>query len=162
MKTITQSRLKEVLTYDPAGGFFYWAVDRKKCSKGAVAGSVRPDGYVAIRVDYHRYYANRLAWLYMTGEWPALDVDHADGNASNNAWGNLREASPTQSMQNRPAQRNNRQGLKGVRKSGRKFYASIQIDGVSKYLGTFEDAGAAHAAYCQASKAAFGDFARFA
>ncbi|MDX0946193.1 HNH endonuclease [Sinorhizobium medicae] len=161
MRALSLHRLKQVLHYDPASGVFCWAENRKKCTKGAVAGSVRADGYVLIRIDYQRYYAHRLAWLYMTGEWPAQEIDHADGNPSNNVWSNLRAASPTQNMQNRPTQRNNRTGLKGVRRSSRGFYATIQVDGQYRYLGRFCDPLEAHLAYCQTASAVFGEFARF-
>ena len=162
MNKLTEARLKEVLHYDPENGIFSWSENRKKCSKGALAGSVRSDGYVTIRIDYHRYYAHRIAWLYMTGQFPAMEIDHKDGNPSNNVWSNLREATPRQNMQNRPAQQNNKVGLKGVRKSGRdRYHAMIKTQSGSKYLGTFGSAEAAHEAYKCAASDAFGEFARF-
>jgi hypothetical protein len=61
--TITAARLREVLNYDPTSGAFTWAVNRKKCTVGDRAGSLRADGYVTIRIDYQRFYGHRLAWL---------------------------------------------------------------------------------------------------
>jgi hypothetical protein len=38
--------------------------------------------------------AHRVIWCMMTGAWPTDEVDHKDGNSRNNAWSNLREATP--------------------------------------------------------------------
>lgn len=160
MTGLTHKRLVEVLRYDPETGLFSWAVKRKKCVVGVIAGSPRSDGYVLIRIDYARYYAHRLAWLYMTGDWPTAEVDHVDGDASNNRWGNLREATATQNMQNRRMQKNNRIGLKGVKRSGKRFYAMIQVNGASRYLGTFDTPLMAHGAYREAAEREFQQFAR--
>lgn len=159
---VTQERLREVLSYNLGTGEFIWSVDRKKCSAGAVAGSRRADGYVTIRIDYRRYYAHRLAWLYVTGEWPDIGIDHADGNPTNNAWSNLRLADPAQNTQNRGIQRNNSLGIKGVRRSGKRFYAIIQAYGRSIYLGSFPTAAQAKRAYDAAAKRYHGEFARAA
>lgn len=157
---ITYERLKEIVQYDPETGVFTWLECRKKCTPGSVAGSVRPDGYTQIRLDYKRYYAHRLAWLYMTGQHSDKIVDHADGNPRNNAWRNLREATPAQSAQNRGVQKNNRDGVKGVKRAGHRFYAMISAAGHNRYLGTFETQAEAIAAYAAAARHYHGEFAR--
>jgi hypothetical protein len=47
---------------------------------GNVAGCRRYDRdgdfYIIIKVDGRMCFAHQLAWLYITGEWPALFVDH--------------------------------------------------------------------------------------
>lgn len=156
---ITQGRLKELVNYDLETGIFTWATTRKKCTIGHVAGSTRADGYTLIRLDYKRYYAHRLAWLYMTGEWARI-VDHKDLNPLNNSWANLRKATPTESAQNRGAQSNNRLGLKGVSYNGYGFYAKIHVNGAHKHLGSFRTAEDAHNAYTAAAQAYHGEFAR--
>ena len=160
-KTLTHKRLTEVMDYNPDDGLFRWAVVRKKCTKGTVAGSTRADGYVTIRIDYKRYYAHRLAWFYMTKEWPQKIVDHKDMNPTNNKFENLRLATPTQSVQNRGVQRNNLSSLKGVKRTkDGKFYAMINVDKKARYLGSFDDKELAHDAYVRAAKKHFGEFAR--
>ena len=77
---LTQERLKEVLHYDPETGIFMWLVaPNGRIRVGMEAGSSH-DGYIGIKVDRILYKAHRLAWFYMTGEWPANDVDHWDRN----------------------------------------------------------------------------------
>ncbi|OWK36913.1 hypothetical protein FRUB_07965 [Fimbriiglobus ruber] len=52
------------------------------------------DGYLQAEIDGTVYPADQLAWLIMTGEWPAHEIVHADGNKLNNSWNNIKEKAP--------------------------------------------------------------------
>ena len=70
---MNQEELKELIHYDPATGVFTWLIAPcKNIKDGAEAGNLRPDGYRAISNDGKRYYAHRLAFLYMDGEVPEM------------------------------------------------------------------------------------------
>lgn len=74
---LDQNRLKEILHYDPESGVFTWIMPTSNRVKaGDVCDTVGPIGYIVIGVLGKRRYAHRLAWLYMTGEWPSDQVDH--------------------------------------------------------------------------------------
>jgi hypothetical protein len=90
-----------------------------------------------------------------------MDVDHINGDALDNRRCNLRVATRSQNLQNRPKQKNNSSGYKGVSKyrTGR-WMASIRVNGTCKYLGYHSTPEAAHAAYCAAAKELHGEFAR--
>ena len=91
---LTQERLKELYTFDQDTGHFrYLSKSRtRRRGVGAVAGSLSKQmGYVLVGVDGPQYLAHRLAWLYMTGAWPDAEVDHIDGDHTNNDSGNLQE-----------------------------------------------------------------------
>lgn len=96
--------------------------------------------------------AHRLAWLYMTGEWPRQEIDHIDGDRANNKWLNLRDVDHATNMQNRRvAQSNNVGGFLGVSRRAE----SIHIAYVgTKYIGSFRTPEEAHAAYVQRKRAA--------
>lgn len=147
--TLTAERLRELLHYDPLTGIFTRRVKSgPRVKVGDVAGTTHADGGVEIRVDGRSYKANRLAWLYMTGEWPAAQVDHKDGNRANNVFGNLRDVSPTVNQQNRRRTAvDTKTGRMGVMEKGGRFYAYIDVDGRRKWLGGHETADAAHATY---------------
>lgn len=152
---IAAERLREILQYDPCTGIFVW---RKKIAPkvvvGRVAGSRNSDGYICISMYGKRYYAHRLAWLYMTGEWPVL-VDHADLNTSNNQWANLRAATKSQNARNTKRRATNTSEHKGVyfHKRAEKWAAQVILDGTHKYLGLFENKDDASAAYRAAIEA---------
>ena len=154
-------RLRELLTYDPETGVFRWNVRPGPFSNvkaGSMAGGLNSDGYIQISVDGTKHKAHRLAWLYMTGEWPEHQIDHRDRNRANNAWANLREATPAQNAQNRPAFKN-KIGRPGVARNHRGYMARISINGERVYLGTFSTASDAEKAYRAAARDLHREFA---
>jgi hypothetical protein len=96
--------LLEVLSYDPATGVFTWlpARDKKRGPKmaGKRAGSRAGEGYWYIDICCVKYRASRLAFFYMTGEWPQQLVDHINRNREDDRWCNLREVSPSENRMN--------------------------------------------------------------
>lgn len=161
---ITAERLREVLHYDPETGVFTCRINRRRARTGDIAGTLTKKGYVQIAIDGSLYLGHRLAWLYMTGEWPELDCDHEDTNKSNNRWSNLREATPTQNNANCRTRSHNVSGLKGVRYDKRRsrWWACLTANKKFVWLGYHPTPEAAHAAYVTAAKDYFGEFARAA
>ena len=89
----------------------------------------------------------------MTGEMPRGDVDHIDGDRANNIWANLRDVSHKANLQNRHgAQKNNKSGFLGVHKRGKKWAASIAVNGRSVSLGRYPTPEDAHHAYLGAKR----------
>ncbi len=152
--------LRKRLHYDAKTGVFTWKIWVN--NRGyTIAGSVDPDGYRWIGVEGKRYPASRLAFLWMTGSFPENDCDHEDGNPSNDAWENLRDATVTQNLRNKRVQSNNKLGLKGVTEhEPGKYRARIKGNGKQIHLGVFNSAEEAHQAYIVAAKKYFGAFAR--
>jgi hypothetical protein len=153
---LTQERLKEVLHYCPETGVFTWLVGgRGTARKGSEAGSIRYDKsgkpYYYVGFDYRRYPAHRLAFLYMTGEFPENEVDHKDGNGCNNAWTNLRAVTSLENRKNLRKRADNTSGTTGVYwyASYNKWRSQIMCAGRMVHLGLFsnkEDAIAARKA----------------
>jgi hypothetical protein len=151
---LSQSRLKEVLSYCPDTGVFTWIKPKpQKCYMvGRVAGCVSHQGYVLIRVGGVLRQAHRLAWLYVYGAWPEDEVDHANGNRADNRISNLRGCSRSENTQNIATPRNNTTGRLGVtwNVERNKYIAQIAINRVHKSLGGFDDPDEAHKAYLAA------------
>jgi hypothetical protein len=155
---ITRESLLQLLCYDEFTGVFTWAQDRFAngrlvARRGDIAGSTDSHGYRQIRVGGRKVLANRLAWLYMTGEWPDHFVDHEDGSPANNRWKNLRKASRAQNAQNmKRARSDSSTGLLGAYPHGDKFCAQITVDGKQTSLGYFDTPEQAHAVYLTAKR----------
>ena len=88
----------------------------------------------------------------MTGEWPKGHVDHINGDKLDNRLENLRDVPPATNFRNRGANRNNTTGFKGVTydKRRKKFLAQLKVDRRHVYVGRFDTAEEAHAAYLAA------------
>jgi len=158
---ITQDYLKSVLSYDPETGIFIWLVDKSIRSRsGSIAGSIRKNGYRAISVSSNRCLSHRLAWLYTYGYWPN-QIDHINGNRSDNRISNLRECTASQNSMNRGVQSNNIVGLKGVSRHMNKFKSRICLNGNVKYLGIYDTPEEAHEAYKKAADIYHGEFSSY-
>ena len=150
-KALDSSRLKELLEYDEDTGVFVW-LQTRRVKAGSVAGCADKNGYWRIWIDQREYLAHRLAWLYVHGEWPKDQIDHRDGNRSNNRICNLRECSMAQNNQNALRKPGIGSPYTGVRwaKNRQAWEAKIGFSGVSKHLGYFSDPEAARDAYLAA------------
>lgn len=159
---LTQERLKELLTYSPETGLFYWLEKRGRRQTERPAGTKTTLGYNGIRVDGVTYGAHRLAILYMTGALPERDVDHIDGDVTNDRFANIRECTHAQNLKNMKMHVDNSSGFKGVYTAtkGRSWFAQIFSDGTLHYLGSFSTKEEAAAAYNRAALSLHGDFAR--
>lgn len=156
MNRVTQAAAKELLDYNLETGVFTWKVKARKgpVAAGDVAGYTDLDGYIKIGIDGRYYNAHRLAFLYVTGQWPTGSVDHLDGNRRNNAWSNLRDVSQVVNMQNqRKAHADSKSGVMGASRTrtGR-WKACITVDKQFFYLGLFDTAEQAGAAYMEAKR----------
>ena len=162
MSELTQARLKELLHYDPETGAFTWATGGKRKRKGAVAGNIHWTGYRRICLEYKSYLGQRLAWLYMTGEWPPEEVDHINRDVADNRFDNLRLACKSENAGNTRRRVNNRSGVKGVswHSAINRWRARVQKNGKCVYYEAFDTLEEAAAAYERAAKRIFGEFAR--
>lgn len=153
--SIDAKRLRSLLRYDKRSGLFTWQHARGRVNAGAPAGCVNHHGYLMIRIDGVRYAAHRLAWLYVTGEWPAGLIDHKNGKRADNRFSNLREADVVLNSQNeRHPRSNSTTGYLGVsyNKSKRLFAAHIRHSGKKHCLGYSKDPAEAHALYLDAKR----------
>lgn len=165
---LTAEFVRSILDYAPDTGIFRWRhrADRKRNWNSRYAGTVAgqtSSGYRAIQIDGKGAYpAARIAWLYVTGEWPPDQIDHINSVRDDDRFDNLRAATNAENSQNRGPQRNNRSsGLRGVHfhaQSG-KWRARIKFDGCHYSLGLHdkpEEAAAARDAFVAKHLGAFG------
>lgn len=160
--SLTTERLRTLLRYDPETGAFTRLVSLRGVNAGDLAGTLhKASGYIYIGVDGRSYRAHRLAWLYMTGDWP-VEVDHENRARSDNRWRNLREATRSQNNANGKRRVDNTSGHKGVNWVDRvsRWRAYVTVEGRQRHLGYFMELDAAISARVEAAKQQFGEFAQ--
>jgi len=146
---ITQDELKKLFSYDSETGEFKRLT--RPCNSVNIGDTVGykkkySDSLYYLTVEYQdkQYFLHRLAWLYMTGEWPD-SIDHINGDGLDNRWSNLRSVDHIENHRNKKRYKNNESGYQGVSfyNLTKKWRAAISIDGKKKHLGyfdTFEEA----------------------
>lgn len=161
------NKLRTLLAYDQKAGVFTWLVARNsrggKVLPGMIAGTPSGQGYVQIKADGVVYKAHRLAWAFANGSFPekGMEIDHINGDRSDNRLTNLRLVTRTQNAMNQGVKSNNKSGCKGVsfRKDTQKWHARITVAGKIKLLGNFDTLESAVAARRAAETEFFGSHA---
>lgn len=135
---ITQEWLKEFTTYKD--GELWWKTKfTNACKIDKPIGSDKGNGYLVFRVGGKVYRVHRAIWCYHYGEWPTVDVDHINGNRSDNRIENLRLATRTQNNYNRSSTPGSSSKYKGVyKRRGNKWVAEIWKNKKKYYLGSFD------------------------
>lgn len=132
---LTQNEVKRVFNYHPDTGKLTWKISvGVKIWAGKTAGHLR-ENRIRVRYKAKNYYAHRLIWLYVHGEWPAGVVDHIDHDTLNNKISNLRVVDTAASCRNKSIQYNNKTGISGVRKT---YSATIGVASKTIHLGNFK------------------------
>jgi hypothetical protein len=155
--SLTAERLRELLDYEPETGIFRWRKSRQV--KAGTRAGCQYGACRTIHIDRVQHYAHRLAWLYVYGEHPPHEIDHVNGDPSDDRIVNLRSCTHRENSLNRRGR--GASGLKGVcqRANGR-WCATISLDGKNTHLGSFDTKEEAAAAYDAAARRHYGEFAR--
>lgn len=129
---------------------------------GKEAGAITPEGYRVVAINKRLFKAHRIVFSLAVGCAPEHEIDQRDGNPSNNAPSNLRDATPSQNQVNKAAWRG-RSLPKGVYAKDAKFVAKLRkIGGETVYLGRFSTVDEAKSAHAAAVAKFHGEFGRVA
>lgn len=115
------------------------------CQGQKLTSRLRKDGYVDIRVKHWAMLAHRVIYVMHFGDISdEIEIDHIDGDRSNNNIENLRKSLKSENQMNRKINRNNKSGTKGVkfRDDNGKWRATIKKNKVKydQQFGTYEEA----------------------
>jgi hypothetical protein len=154
--------LRELLEYDPQTGLFVWKPraashfkNETSCKRWNANFANKPaltsdngSGYRQGTIFEKLYYAHRIAWALYYGEWPTDQIDHVNGNRSDNRISNLRAVTKEANGRNAARRKDNASGVTGVYWSDwrNKWQAYIRLQGKKRHLGYFNDIEAAASA----------------
>jgi hypothetical protein len=178
---LTAEQLRALLHYDPDTGAFTWREGIRHWRAGLPAGTFTARStpwstrhvvigigttskrrYAEIGIRKKVYRAHRLAWLYVYGEWPSDEIDHINGDGSDNRIVNLRIATPSGNSMNRGLRVDNTSGHKGIswNKKSSQWLAHIGYRGKIMHLGLFNTIEEAKTVRDEAARRLHGTFAR--
>ena len=152
-RTVTYEELISIFDYNKETGELRLKKSTARRNKpGDLVGGINSRGYHKVKIKYKTHQTSHVCWCLATGSWPKNQIDHINGNQSDNRFINLREASCAENQQNRKMPSTNKIGLIGASKFNGKYKAQITHDGVHHYLGLYGTAEDAHLAYCKAKE----------
>lgn len=168
MDDLTYAQVASLIKCDPATGKLVW-LERKPLptqSPARVAAwndryagkeaftSTNSGGYRSGRILGRDFRAHQVVWMMAYREWPDGEVDHINGDRSDNRLDNIRLVDRSTNMRNIRRPKTNTSGAIGVswNKVAQKWEAHIQISGRKKHLGLFGSVAEARSARLLASK----------
>jgi len=136
---LSKDLLNEIFHYED--GNLIWK--KKICRNtiiGKVAGRTYDIGYKSIGLYGKEYMSHRLVFMFHHGYFPK-EVDHIDGNKSNNRIENLRPATHSENLKNQKIRTNNVSGHKNVgwAKREQKWRVRLTVNFKDKHIGYFSD-----------------------
>lgn len=158
------SYLRKILRYEPETGKLFW---RKRTpdmfshgNKGAEShckswnarfankealSHKNQRGYLSGRIDYKLFFAHRIAWTIFYGKPPKYNIDHINGDPSDNRIANMRDVTQQENCKNVALQKTNNLGVAGVYWVEQKSKWHVRIKVGEKftsvgYFNSFEDA----------------------
>lgn len=151
----TPETLRKLLSYDPDTGLLTWkrrpiemfATDRacnswnaQYCRKPAFTAD-NGGGYRHGKIFGKTYFAHRVVYAIFHGAFPADQIDHINGDKSDNRIANLRDVTGTENMRNRVLPIDNTSGHIGVSWCGIKcrWHSRIHAHGKRRHIGYFAD-----------------------
>lgn len=128
---------------------------------GTFAGSRHAEGGWTVSFEKHCFLHCRLVWMYIYGVDPGeLEIDHINGDRSDDRVSNLRLATRTQQQWNLRLTASNTSGSKGVgfyKRTG-KWRAYMSVDNKHRSLGYYDTKEEAEHAYAVAARQLHGEF----
>lgn len=154
---LSREYLREIFNYNSDTGEVTWRVRTSiRNMVGNRVGTVNKNGYHIVTINYRRYRLHRLIWIYLHGAISNyMDIDHINGNPSDNRQANLRLASRSQNNANIGRRKKLASSkYKGVcfDKSKNKWKAQIDYLGKHYNLGRFPTEELAYGAYCNKAR----------
>jgi len=123
---LTQSILKNIVHYNAATGKFTRIINSGNGKIGDTLGGLhKRTGYIIVSVLGQQLRAHRLAYLYMEGYMPK-NIDHINGDKTDNIWTNLRDVSASENSRNQPTRITSKFKIMGVSKDKNGWKAYIQ------------------------------------
>jgi len=155
-KELDPTYARECFSYDSETGELRWKVRPRihfntehgwKSSNARHAGCVTGyrhvctvgKAYLQVRIAGKCYYAHRIIWTMVHGVIPeGMQIDHIDGDGTNNRMSNLRLVTDTANKRNQRKIKSNTSGYTGVYADKNRWEAATWQNGKKVSLGRYK------------------------
>lgn len=96
-------------------------------------------GYLTGQLFGRAVLAHHIIWAFVHGYFPDGEIDHINGDTSDNSISNLRIVTRSENCRNAARRKDNSSGVTGVSRSGRKWLARIGSGNGRVTLGSFDN-----------------------
>lgn len=129
------SKIRNLFSYDHESGVLIWKNPPNKHKRliGLPAGAKKTSrssgkSYIYIIIDNISYSAHRIAWAHYHGSHPKNQIDHLNGDGTDNRIINLEDKTADENQKNKKLFCNNKTGIPGVRlQSNGSFRTEIRV-----------------------------------
>jgi hypothetical protein len=159
---VSAEEVQRLFHYDEATGALSWKVCLSTRAKaGRICSYSDKRGYIYVKIHKRHYMVHRVIWAVYHGAWPTNDIDHINGNPSDNRISNLRPATRSQNLCNKKLSSRNTSGIKGVNwhKKARKWRGRVILNKRYYNAGYFDDPAEAGRAVQSLREKIHGEFA---
>lgn len=150
---LVEKLVDELFYYDHETGVVKNKIHRNHNALKDHATGYLHEGYLNVEINNKPFMVHRIAWRLYYKKWPKKQIDHINGNRSDNRICNLRDVSNRENQLNRKEHRNGKIIGFSYVKEKKKYKAQICINKKQYYLGYYKTEIEAHEQYLRALKA---------
>ena len=137
---LPQKELLKIFRYYK--GELYWKIKPSTAAWiGKKAGQLNNKNRFQVNYKGYIYYIHRIIWTMHEGAWPVLEIDHINGDGTDNRIENLREVNRTVQNKNAALRKDSTTRIVGVHwnMQSSKWRAQICFKSKQRHLGLYED-----------------------
>lgn len=142
--------LKEYFVYESGNLKARISYANSKIKAGKILGNNNPKYYTNVRCKGRKYKMHRIVWYLCTGNWPIDQIDHINGDKSDNRIENLRQVSHGENMRSyKKKAKGTSSRFRGVsfNRKRKEWHSEIYSLGLRYSLGWFKNELEAAMAY---------------
>jgi hypothetical protein len=139
---LSHDELLKIFDYNVETGIFTYKISTANRIHIGDIANTKSHGYIRIKINGRQYAAHRLAWFYVTGNWPINQIDHMDNIRDHNWFSNLREVTNKINAQNKKTSLKNNSicnTIPGVTfdKREQKYRVGLRLNGILMWFGYY-------------------------
>lgn len=137
-RNLLHETLLERLEYRPETGVFMWKIGQFKGMPAGYLSVSRGKEYIRIRVQGEQILAHVLAWFYVYKQWPKSELDHLNGDGTDNRIANLELSNRLKNNSNTGKRSDAKEHASITNVKSGRFAAIAKFNKCSYWLGTYD------------------------